>query len=292
MRPREVFSLSGPFYIPPAASTNRGMGNSKQRRLAFFKQHPMCCFCGGATPATEEDHIPARHLFRKRQWPEGYAFPACGACNDASADDELAMGFLVRIALSEMSIDDEQELEDAIRKLNDRRKDWFQAMREMSRVEMRQMARSSELDLAQVNRLTGGETCAFEMPPDLLAVPVRYGEKLGRALYYRHTGRIVPATGVVRARALPNTQFMSETFPLESFGILHELPTLVRAGKSLEDQFAYRYGLAIDTPGAGFLIQFRESTVLVILVHEDAEQEAARRLQRQADQDGAAPPVA
>ncbi len=54
------------------------------RRQAFFEKHPMCCFCGGGTPAIEMDHIPARYLFTGRQWPEGYVFPEFPAGNPSA----------------------------------------------------------------------------------------------------------------------------------------------------------------------------------------------------------------
>ena len=63
----------------------------RKRREHFFAKHPFCCFCGGATPAIEEDHIPARHLFRGRQWPEGYV--SCMRCLQRRVlADELVMG--------------------------------------------------------------------------------------------------------------------------------------------------------------------------------------------------------
>lgn len=70
--------------------------NDRQRRQKFFAEHPVCCFCGGAARAVEEDHFPSRALFRERVWPEGYAFPACARCNRATSADELIVAMLSR----------------------------------------------------------------------------------------------------------------------------------------------------------------------------------------------------
>src|SRR4051794_40646259 len=75
------------------------MGAAKGKRAIreqFLKDHPLCCFCGGATTATTEDHVPSRALFRDRQWPEGYVFPACQKCNGVSSKHELIIAMLGR----------------------------------------------------------------------------------------------------------------------------------------------------------------------------------------------------
>src|SRR5438067_561649 len=72
------------------------MGSATRRRALFFAAHPNCCFCGGSTPAIEEDHFPSRAMFRDRVWPEGYVFPACANCNRATAQDELLVAMLGR----------------------------------------------------------------------------------------------------------------------------------------------------------------------------------------------------
>lgn len=236
------------------------------RRAAFFEAHPTCCFCGGSAPATEIDHIPARYLFRNRQWPVGYEFPACASCNDISADDELIMGLIVRIQISNLSYEDELELDRALTQLHDRHPQLVPKMKELSRIETRKMLRRQGLS---PQSFPGSEIYVVNMPDELMDVPDRYGEKLGKALYYLHTGRIVPCCGGVRVKTLTNAQFFSPNFPMENFRILNKKPVLSRAGKSLEDQFTYQYAVPDDGGGAAFLVQFRESTAMVIFVFED-----------------------
>src|SRR5690242_1605588 len=72
-----------------------GVASTLTRRQRFFREHPLCCFCGDA-PTTTEDHVPGREFFHGRQWPEGYSFPACRACNAATGHDEMVVNILSR----------------------------------------------------------------------------------------------------------------------------------------------------------------------------------------------------
>jgi len=253
------------------------MGNRRPLRQAFFKAHPRCCFCGGDEEAVQEDHIPARSLFRQREWPVGYVFPACGGCNRESALDELAMGWLVRITISDPDPQGEREMARALVQLHAKRPDWVAGMKELSRVETRRHMRERGLSLESFK---GYDVGVVTMPPELLAVPERYGQKLGKALYYLHTERIVPRSGEVRVSVYPNADFMAKAFPRDSFGILTSRPVISRSGKALEEQFCYRYATVTEGGGAGFLVQFGESLAMVLLVVEDAAAYAERRAAR------------
>lgn len=214
-------------------------GAKKKWKLEFLAKHPKCCFCGGDADATEWDHIPARHLFMGRSWPDGYVFPACGACNDAAADDELVMGFLVRIQISDLSEDEERELGASITKMHDRHPEIINGMREMSRNETRRSLRESGFPTEALPK----PLYMVQLPDAILDVATRYGQKLGRALYYLHTSSIFPKSGRVFCEVMPNVTFMSAKFPIDAFQILSVSPVISRSGKSLADQFAYRWGM-------------------------------------------------
>lgn len=232
-------------------------------------------------PATEEDHIPARHLFRGRQWPQGYVFPACAQCNDASTMDELVLGWLMRIRVTDCSAADEAEMEEALAKLNRRRPEWVRQMRELSRIETRRELRQRRLSPED---FPGGEVYIVTMPPEFTDAVARYAQKLGRALYYLHIGRAVPARALVKVKAATNTEYLSPDFPWEKLKIVAGRPVVTRAGRSLEDQFTYRYSVPDDGGGAYFLVQFGESTVMSILVADDEASYHKRVEQRRAAQ--------
>lgn len=257
------------------------MGGRRHIRDAFFKVQPVCCFCGGNVPATQEDPIPARSLFLRREWPQGYVFPACGTCNRASSDDELAMAWLVRIAISDVNGEAEKEMARALRQLNDRRPNWVSGMRELSRVETRRRLRERGLSLQSFQGLDDGP---ITIPQELLAVPERYGVKLGKALYSMHTSRVVPLVGIVKTFVYANSDFLSAEFPRDNFNLLASKPVIGRSGKSLEDQFAYRFAIAEDGGAGAFLLQFGERVAVLALVFEDAERfESTRSRGRESD---------
>lgn len=255
------------------------MGSGKARREAFLREHPFCCFCGGSVTAVEEDHIPARHLFRGRQWPEGFVFPACSACNDSSSMDELVLGWLVRIQVSESSAADEEEMARTLDQLNRRRPEWVHQMQELSRTETRQLLREKGVKPGEIG---SGELYVVTMPQEFIEASQRYAEKLGKALYYRHVGRCLPSTGFVKAKVSTNTEFMSPAFPWKNMQIVDGRPALARSGKSLADQFDYRYAIPSDGGGAFFIVKFGESMVMTLMVADD-EEDYRRRVTEKKD---------
>ena len=64
----------------------------------FLKQHPICCFCGGQTPALTMDHQPPRIVFPDKHRPKGLEFPACANCNRQTRADEALLAFVCRFA--------------------------------------------------------------------------------------------------------------------------------------------------------------------------------------------------
>lgn len=64
------------------------MGRSKYTVKKFLQKYPICCFCGGSTPATSIDHVPARAFFIDRKHPVGMEFPACSTCQNSTTDAE------------------------------------------------------------------------------------------------------------------------------------------------------------------------------------------------------------
>lgn len=187
------------------------------------------------------------------------------------------MGFLVRITVSDIdSVEDERELEESITKLYDRKPEWIDAMREASRTETRRSLRERGLTFDSFRRMTKGSVFLVQFPDEALDVPERYGRKLAKALYYLHTGKILPREAVIVVRVAPNSEFMSPHFPHDSLSILSNSPVLSRSGRDLSDQFSYRYGVAEDAPAAGFAIRFGESMVITAIVCADPGLYASR----------------
>jgi hypothetical protein len=76
-----------------ARRSSLGMG-TKSREVIGAGGGRAC----GERPAATEDHHPAKALFDRKEWPEGYVFPACEPCNKATKHYEHVMSVLVRLA--------------------------------------------------------------------------------------------------------------------------------------------------------------------------------------------------
>jgi hypothetical protein len=75
------------------------MAAKRKQRLSkqeFLSEHPQCCYCNGLRRSEERDHAPARIIFRGRNAPEEFEFPACGECNRAAALSEQVTAFYIR----------------------------------------------------------------------------------------------------------------------------------------------------------------------------------------------------
>ena len=74
------------------------MGAAKLKREAFYRAHPLCCFCGGGAAATTEEHCPSKSTFQDKVWPEGFTFPSCAECNAGSSDSDVMIAVLGRMS--------------------------------------------------------------------------------------------------------------------------------------------------------------------------------------------------
>lgn len=251
------------------------MGRHSRRKREFLAQHPICCFCGGLSPAETEDHIPARSLFFGRKWPEGYVFPACRSCNACASDDELVMAALVRLGVtSDLNEDAEADLERVLSGLKFRLPQVYANLREVSRVETRRFLRARGISGTSLPGTA--EIYMLKVPSVVIEVTQRYAEKLGKALHYFHTRTILPLGGKVVAHTFTNADLLNSDAPEKFFALLGGVPSLKRDVTPLADQFSYRFGIVERGEASGYWVQFRGSVALLIAVFQD-EAEFQRR---------------
>ena len=245
------------------------MGAKSERRKKFLAGHPICCFCGGNTPAVEEDHIPSRALFRNRQWPEGYVFPACKPCNEASRYDEQVIAFLCRAQPDIETEQDDIEANKAINALVRHHRDLVDEL--MLRPTGKRKALRSLGIKKPVNVPTSEIPIISANGPKLNAAIQSFGRKLFLALYYKHTKKILPPGGGVGVRWRSNVQIGTNNIPDEVLELARDFPNIERCNTSLHDQFTYRCGVSDDARGSVFLVKFRQSFVMVGFVFQDAK---------------------
>ena len=241
------------------------MGSKTVKRENFFRQHPTCCFCGGTRPAEEIDHVPSRVLFKNRAWPEGFEFPACSKCNRESALDEqvIALLALVNAEKFDSTLDDEfkrrlQALANNLPAIFNELKPTTSQLREASR----------KYGIKPAHGQTYRDLPLLSVKGPLVSGAVQsFGRKLGCALFYKHTHCVAPTKTPIAVRWYSNLQINNEEIPRALSEILPNIPTLKRAGTSLDDQFFYRWGVS-DTQMMGvFLAFFRQSFAMLIFVN-------------------------
>ena len=203
------------------------MGAKSNRRQRFILQNPFCCFCGGTALTEEVDHIPSRVLFKGRQWPEGFEFPAGSKCNRASALDEqiVAMLALVTASTSDPLISEEVKAR-------------MQAVANNHPAVLQEMQPSLS-QLREAGRKYGIRPEPGQTHRDLPLLSVRgppvnaainnVARKLACALFYRHTSTIIPGEADFAVRWYSNLQIGNNEIPRELADILVNLTVSIKS---------------------------------------------------------------
>lgn len=229
------------------------MGQSRKRKIAFFHDHPWCCFCGGSKAATTIDHVPNRACFPGRQAPEGYEFPACADCQSETRLDEIGFATLVfSLAHESVRLD-----KDAVQKLfSGLQNNLPEAarFRALSTNDKRKAAR--RLGLALPAGATYLEAPFLGINEELRECADRYICKIARALYYKHLGSIAPAN------AFTHGMWLDGKMPANSGGIsawAETMPSLFRGTRSnvdLGNYFTYRTNFSAEEKAFAVIGQF------------------------------------
>lgn len=246
------------------------MGQGSTRKVQFLRQHPYCCFCGGATPSVELDHIPSRAMFLARQWPEGYEFPACVNCNRATRHDEQVVAMLARMFPDPTTPEEKEETKERIRAVAHNYPDVFREMQPSQR-QLRTAAK--KYGLLKPDGGTFQDIPALSVSGPLVNEAVHnFAKKLFCALYYKHAGKILGSDSGIAVRWFTNLQIEADEIPRSLGDVLNGFPKLERSKKLLDDQFFYRWVIADTKNMAVFLAFFNRSFGILGTVHQLASE--------------------
>jgi hypothetical protein len=255
-----------------------GEGRLKQKALAGKK----CIYCGGGREATTWDHCPPRSLFMNKQWPEGFVFPSCEACNHGTSNDDLMVAFLAQM---EPNADAAQiaKGKGLMHMVNKQFPGILEEMFGMSITERRATARRLRMqpEAGQTYKELG-----LAHIPDYAHVAVgSLARKLSMALFFRETGNAFPEDGGIMFHWFTNATLREygQIIALEaSMDIPGLSPPLQRGGKNLEGQFSCLY--SVDGAGElhmlrvvfgkvfGFMSLFSQQAGRIERVHDQAHQ--------------------
>lgn len=245
------------------------MGKGRQLyKQNFLKKHPLCCFCGGVTPAEEIDHVPGRVFFRERQWPNGYEFPACIKCNRATRYEEKVIAYLARFNSDNEDETNEIEFARLQEDIAKHDPEFISDIRQSSANEIRHFLKERNIE-----KSAGIATSDISLVKigDVVNKSVRkYGRKLFLALWFKHTGTVLPKLGGMHIAWMTNVSpEIDDTTLTAMFQILHGIPLIIKNSHHLHDQFTYRYMVTTSGDGAGFFVWFRQSFGLLCTMNVD-----------------------
>lgn len=244
------------------------MGSRSKRKKLFLSEHPICCFCGGIEQATEPDHIPSRVLFDNRQWPEGYEFPACVACNRETRHDEQVVAMLSRVYPDATTPEGKKETEERIRAVAHNYPEIL--------AEMQPTLRQKRNAIKKYNFILPAGQSSADLPVLSLKgslvnkAVTNFGRKLFLALYYKHTGEILPKESGIALLWFSNLQIEGNELPKEIAGLVSNFPKLERCNTNLYDQFFYRYVFSDCGHLAVFVAFFRQSFAILGYINKIA----------------------
>lgn len=227
------------------------MSKVKLRRESIADQKLPCLFCGGQRLATTEEHCPPRALFKGRQWPEGFVFPACRECNSGSSDDDVWVAFLAHLNGGDDRL---QQYKRVLYKLRQIAAPSLNEMFGLGPVAARAAAR--RLNMRPAPGQTYRDLPLVKVPEAAHRAVGSLAGKLTKALYHRATGNVFPVQGGIMYHWFTNAQMMEhgQIPALEVLrGIAAMLPPVVRNGKDLSDQFQCLH--SSDEPGELHVLQ-------------------------------------
>jgi hypothetical protein len=244
------------------------MGTQRRRLSKFLSEHPNCCYCGGTTPATTQDHFPPRAVFVGRQWPEGYVYPACNRCNGDAAEDEAIITLLSRMYPSADTEAGQREVINLMRAVAEQHPDLYHSLMPSAN-SVRRWLRRNGMQLGPGMTTRDVPILSLEHPRITEAVD-RFATKLFCSLYYQHLNRVLGPAGGMVFRWFTNAQDMDELLPQDVVGsLLSNFPTLTRQNTSLHEQFFYKFGIASDVHAGAFLVFFNKSFAMLGFVFPD-----------------------
>ncbi len=241
-----------------------GEARKKKRKLLDRLQddQPYCVFCGGETCGTTVDHLPPRIMFNQRHRPKGMEFLACEECNSSSSLDEQIVGLLCRMYPDAKTEEEQAEVRRLFQMISNNHPGLLEELRPSLR--QRKAARKSQ------HLIPDDARGVFNANGPLLNHALsRFAAKMGLALHFHETGRIVPHTGLVTVRWYSNMEAFTGVIPDEFLRRLGPPKTLKQGKFEVPDQFLLSSMVSEKGLMSAHMATFRVSFAAVAFVAVD-----------------------
>lgn len=196
-------------------------------------------------------------------------FPTCEACNDSTREEERIIAFFAQLAHPALSTLQQEEFERSLKAVYSRHPELIDAMKGTTANDVRRFLQRSNLKLPP--GLSTADLHVVKLPSSIDKIVRKFSQRLGRALHYKHTRRIVPVDGVVRVNWFTNASLVTNKFPHPVFSRLTKQPKLERATVNLSEQFSYRYEVSVAGDLGMYGCAFGRSFYVVCIVVFDPE---------------------
>jgi hypothetical protein len=229
------------------------MGQARQKRLsqaALLAANPFCVYCGGTQRATTVDHMPPRIFFRAKLRPGQFEFPSCHPCNQGTKDTDQLIAWLGRVYPDATNEMDKADVKKILKGLENNQPEVLK--------EMYIGPPGQELARKRVPIDEEGGFLRLDGPLVSRHLDV-FGCKLGLAMHWERTGKIVPATGGVAVRYYSNVEALEGKLPKELLSLLPGPQTLRQGKWEVADQFQYAAQVTADHKMGLFFASFRLS---------------------------------
>lgn len=242
------------------------MGDAKRKHRRFediLKNADGCVYCAASSPAEQIDHMPPRAMFRLNQRPKGLEFPSCAACNKGTSRLDVVATFMARTF---PGIESDAESGE-----------WDKVMNEVERVApglLKEMwvPRQEMEAMLQVAKVNDPELAAFKANGPILSGHMQaFAAKVGFALHYEATGKVVPEHGRVQVRWFTSGEIAGDQLPESLLGGIGPVKLLEQGRITSQLSFEYGWGeFANNDLIKLYYAKVRQAFVVAAFVVEDA----------------------
>lgn len=238
------------------------MSTSKKKQTALARRlanDAWCIYCGGNTPAETLDHAPPVVAFDRRHRPKGLEFPACNACNQGAKRSDQVVGFMARV------YPDAPDPADLLRILGGIENNFPGLLRELWPTPQQEHRLADALP-AELQ----GQAHALNVSGPIVTQHMhRFVARMGLALHYEATGRIVRPEGGVGVRWYSNFDTLRGAVPPDLMQFLGPAATLSAGRFDVADQFLYASRIVEDNERIGLhVFTFRVAFAAFALTSE------------------------
>ena len=224
----------------------------------FLLEHPICCFCGGNTPATTRDHVPAKMIFDGKHRPKGIEVPACKQCQQFTKKHELVAALIARMFPDSSTATQKKEIKKLFRRVGKAVPGLLEELQASPKQELR------IVDLKQRVKNAGGVlNVGGPLVNESLDV---FGIKMTCALHYEETKNIIPIGRPISIRIFSNVDALDGKIPQVLLKILGPTNTLKQGKWSVSDQFEYSYPPNNTKEFSAYYATFRRSFAVLGII--------------------------